>query len=279
MGGKTKTTTKPIYDKQITGAANKIGSVYDQQAPKVAEYADQIGGLVPSLLEKYRAGDAGINAARDYNVGVLQGNYLGANPYLDDVIARGSNDAVNATQAALGLRGLTGGSDYAGLIADRVGRSALATRYQDYDAERARMANAAGQSPGIAAGDVIGIAPAIGAAQTASSLPMDAALRYGAGVGGLLGQYTNSTQKQNPGAMDVLGMGLQVASLFSDERLKEDVREVGMTDGGLPVYTYRYKGDPTTHMGVMAQDVEVQQPDALGPEVSGFKTVNYGKVR
>lgn len=208
---KKTTTTKPIYSPQIEGAASTIGNVYSQQAPKIAGYADQIGGLVPGLLEKYQQGDAGINAARDYNVGVLNGEYLGANPYLDEVIARGTNDTVNASQAALGLRGLTGGSDYAGIIADRVAQNALGTRYTDYNNERARMATAAGQAPSIAAGDVIGIAPAIGAAQTASQLPMDAALRYGAGVGGLLGSYTNTTEKtkSNP-----FGLLLQGASLL-----------------------------------------------------------------
>lgn len=280
MGGrKSKSSTKPIYEQEIKGAANKLTGVYDAQAPKIAGYADQIGGLVPDLISKYQEGDAGINAARDYNVGVLGGDYLGANPYLDDVIARGSNDTVNATQAALGLRGLTGGSDYAGLIADRVAQNALGTRYTDYNNERARMATAAGQSPSIAAGDVIGIAPAIGAAQTASGLPMDAALKYGAGMGGLLGSYTNTEQKQKPGLFDWLGMGLQGASLLSDARTKENIVHIGQTEGGLPIYTYNYLGDNTTHMGVMAQEVAAYQPEALGEPVGGYMTVNYGKVR
>ena len=66
---------------------------------------------------------------------------------------------------------------------------------------------------------------------------------------------------------------------FSDERLKEDIRRVGHTDAGLPVYSYRYIGEPTVHMGVMAQDVAQTQPDALGPVIGGYMTVNYGEVR
>lgn len=69
-----------------------------------------------------------------------------------------------------------------------------------------------------------------------------------------------------------------IAGLFSDRRVKEDIRRVGTTDGGLPVYTFRYVGQPTVHMGVMAQEVERVMPEAVG-EVGGVKTVDYGMIR
>ena len=82
---------------------------------------------------------------------------------------------------------------------------------------------------------------------------------YRAGMGGLFG----------------LGSALIGALPFSDRRLKTDIRRVGMTDGGVPVYTYRYKGDSTVHMGVMAQDV----PEARVKDPSGFFRVDYSRVR
>jgi hypothetical protein len=67
-----------------------------------------------------------------------------------------------------------------------------------------------------------------------------------------------------------------IASLFmlSDERLKEDVKPVGKTFDGQTVYSYKYKGDDTTHMGMIAQEVEKHHPKAVG-ESHGYKTVNY----
>jgi len=65
---------------------------------------------------------------------------------------------------------------------------------------------------------------------------------------------------------------------FSDKRLKTDIKKVGKTDGGLPVYTYKYKGDDMTQMGIMAQDVEKKTPSAV-KTVGGFKAVNYSKVK
>ena len=67
-----------------------------------------------------------------------------------------------------------------------------------------------------------------------------------------------------------------LASLFSDARLKENIKPVGETYDGLTTYTYNYKGDNTPQMGVMAQEVEVKKPEALGPTINGFKTVRYG---
>jgi len=67
-----------------------------------------------------------------------------------------------------------------------------------------------------------------------------------------------------------------LASIFSDARLKENIKPVGETYDGLTTYTYNYKGDDTPQMGVMAQEVERKKPEALGPTINGFKTVRYG---
>mgnify|MGYP001553907273 CR=1 FL=1 len=98
-----------------------------------------------------------------------------------------------------------------------------------------------------------------------------------------LANQNYNTQLQNNSAMmgGLFGLGGSLGSMgiykFSDERLKEDIKEVGETDGGLPVYTYRYKGDETPQMGVMAQDVEKVIPDAVR-KFGKFKAVDYSQV-
>jgi hypothetical protein len=82
------------------------------------------------------------------------------------------------------------------------------------------------------------------------------------GTGALSGSTTTTTQ---PG------------SLFSDIRTKENVREVGKTLDGQPIYSYNYKGDPKTQMGLIAQEVEERHPEAVGL-AGGLKTVNYKKA-
>jgi len=66
--------------------------------------------------------------------------------------------------------------------------------------------------------------------------------------------------------------------LFSDERLKENVAEVGKLADGQKVYAYTYKGDDTPQIGLMAQEVEKKTPDAVSTHASGFKMVNYDEA-
>jgi hypothetical protein len=67
-----------------------------------------------------------------------------------------------------------------------------------------------------------------------------------------------------------------IATWFSDRRIKEDIEEVGSVDG-FPLYRFRYKGTPERHVGVMAQDVEKRVPRAVR-EIGGVKIVDYGAI-
>ena len=69
-----------------------------------------------------------------------------------------------------------------------------------------------------------------------------------------------------------------MAAAKSDIRTKENIRKVGSTDGGLPVYIYNYIGSNLTQMGVMAQDVEKVNPDAV-TESNGIKAVYYSLIK
>lgn len=89
---------------------------------------------------------------------------------------------------------------------------------------------------------------------------------------------STTTQPVNPWTT-AAGLGLGAAALFSDERLKEDIKPIGLLFNGLTAYRYRYKHDPDhkMHVGVMAQDVEKVHPEAVS-EAHGFKTVDYSKA-
>jgi len=61
---------------------------------------------------------------------------------------------------------------------------------------------------------------------------------------------------------------------FSDERLKENVHVIGKTNDGQPIIRFNYKGDPSTQIGLSAQETEKHHPDAVGL-AGGYKTVDY----
>jgi len=66
--------------------------------------------------------------------------------------------------------------------------------------------------------------------------------------------------------------------LSSDVRLKTDIAPVGKLYDGQNVYAFRYKGDRTPRIGLMAQEVQKTRPDAVVTMPSGMKAVDYGKA-
>lgn len=93
------------------------------------------------------------------------------------------------------------------------------------------------------------------------------------GLTGLLGQTGAFAGAQGAGWLSSM---LPMLAL-SDERVKENIAEVGETHDGQPLYSYNYIGDKVPRIGLMAQDVEKRQPDAV-VEIGGVKAVDYGKA-
>jgi hypothetical protein len=56
-----------------------------------------------------------------------------------------------------------------------------------------------------------------------------------------------------------------IGNIFSDKRMKEDIKPLGKAGSvlGLTAYEYSYKGDKKKHKGFMAQDVQKVLPEAV----------------
>jgi hypothetical protein len=93
-----------------------------------------------------------------------------------------------------------------------------------------------------------------------------------------VGQYNN---QQAGLANGLFGLGAAGLSLFSDRRLKKDIKKVGEFDKGLNLWSYRYKwedDDAPIHVGVMADEVKGFSPWAVERDPSGFDKVSYQDV-
>lgn len=286
-GGTRKTTststTKPVYESQILGAYGNVNDAFNANAGNVSGIQSQLQGLLGTAIGRVNNNPT-LDAAKGYVTSTL-GQTYGSSPELDNLINMSNRNIANATTTALGTRGLTGGSQVAKILAGKLADNETGLRYQDLTNFQNRQAQAAGMAPGLSSADAQGLASAQSLADQTANLSTDQALKRAQAIGGLLGGYTNSngtetTKTKSFGEfLSNIGKIASAASAFSDARLKENIRRVGQTDSGLPVYTYNYKGDATPQMGVMAQDVAVMQPEALGPVVHGFATVRYGEVR
>lgn len=96
--------------------------------------------------------------------------------------------------------------------------------------------------------------------------------------------YNQQVGQQNSAVGGLFGLGGAVASALpwgtwlSDRRAKENITHIGNLFNGLPVYLFRYKGHPQIHMGVMAQEVEIINPEAV-TEINGVKHVDYTRLQ
>lgn len=82
---------------------------------------------------------------------------------------------------------------------------------------------------------------------------------------------------QNAGMNSLLGSAAQLGSaafMFSDRRLKSNIKRVGEHPIGVGIYDFTMMGMP--QRGVIAQEVQAVRPDLVKKHASGFLMVNYG---
>lgn len=101
----------------------------------------------------------------------------------------------------------------------------------------------------------------------------------GIGAGNVLagaGQTKKETGGGKSGLGNALGMGATIA--MSDRRLKRNIKKVGELSNGLGIYEFEYTYKKGSQRGVMADEVAILQPEALGPILDGYQTVDYSKI-
>jgi hypothetical protein len=192
----------------------------------------------------------------------LQGNYAS--------FAQGLNPLLGASQGLAGTQaGLLGraGESLSGLYGQEAGATTNAyNRIGDAQAQAELARNQAGANIwGLGQNIARGIGGSSFGAGLSSGLGLEGlGASAGAGISGGLGSLGSSIASLAP-------------MLFSDERLKENMAEVGELHDGTPVYEYNYIDDPTPRIGLSAQDVEQRRPDAVA-EIGGYKAVDYRKA-
>lgn len=107
----------------------------------------------------------------------------------------------------------------------------------------------------------------LGATQMGYDAALGAYNARQAGAGGMMGGLFSlgSAALSNPATS---------AFMFSDRRLKRDLKRVGTHAIGVGIYDYTMLGFP--QRGVIAQEVQKVRPDLVARHANGYLTVNYG---
>lgn len=88
-------------------------------------------------------------------------------------------------------------------------------------------------------------------------------------------QYQQKVSNQNAMMGGLFGLASSGIGLLSDRRAKTDIRRVGELHNGLTVYSYKYKGEDETQIGLMADEVERIHPEAVVVGADGLSRVRY----
>ena len=88
---------------------------------------------------------------------------------------------------------------------------------------------------------------------------------------------------QNVGAaafMDALSIASMIATPIaaSSKELKENIKKIGESIRGHNIYKFNYKGKLKTYIGVIAEEVQKLQPEAVVTMPNGFLGVNYDLI-
>jgi Chaperone of endosialidase len=101
----------------------------------------------------------------------------------------------------------------------------------------------------------------------------------------LLGfEHIESAAPSSASAEDAVGLALNKRGgevpIISDQRLKTHVNRVGETAHGVNLYSFRYVGEDREFLGVMAQEVLVDERnrDAVEAGADGYFRVDYARL-
>lgn len=197
---KTKTTNDPsqFAKPYVTSGADALQGAYGQTSGLASSISQNLGSHLGQLSDDAFTPSAGVTAATDYNTGVLNGDYLSGNQYLDGMVKTAGNDITDRISATFGAAGRTGSGANQYALTKGLGESENALRYGAYNDERTRMGQAASLAPSLDSARYNGLGAYLTAAQTAVGMPMDAASQYSNGLAGLLGKYQTGTQTSSP---------------------------------------------------------------------------------
>jgi hypothetical protein len=102
---------------------------------------------------------------------------------------------------------------------------------------------------------------------------------YGNAYQGQMNAYQQNQQNAYNNANGIVGMvgsGVNLlGGMFSDARIKENLRPVGQLYNGLTVYAFNFPGEDITRIGLVAQEVEQLMPEAVSEGAEGLLMVDY----
>ena len=289
---KTKTVTTPWQPIQqpIIDAVNTASGIVSGNQGHLDELASGVRGQLPALQNLAFGPSATVQAGQNYAQDVLGGKYLNqGNPYLSGMLDQTRENVGNQVNSTFSMAGRTGGGNHVERLGQGLASAENQLRYQDYSSERDRMAQQSALLPGLVQSQFAGMQPWMAATSLAGTLPYAGASTLSPILGLAAGSGTSNTTQKTGLGQSIMDAAAAAAAAYaqsgSDPRIKENVEKVGELASGLGLYEWDYRQDmgfdlpEGRYRGVMANEVAVVAPWALGTPMHGYMTVRYTPER
>ncbi|MBR0936627.1 caspase family protein [Bradyrhizobium jicamae] len=206
-----------------------------------------------------------------------------------------STSVSNSVSAAVGRAASTAASAAASNAASRAASAAashaagkaasLAASNAAGRAASTAASNAAGRAASTAASHAAGRAASTAASNAAGRAATTAASNAAGRAASTAASTAAAKAASNAASKAAAEAAAQAAAnaasnirVPSDFRLKRDIVPLDVVHNGLQLYRYRYVGDSTYYVGVMAQDVAKRVPAAIDRGPHGYLRVDYGML-
>lgn len=275
-GGKQTTTANNTpwagVQPYMTDAFAKAQTLSNQESPNAMQ--TQSYDMTNQLATN---GDPMNQSANDLNNATLSGAFLSpeANPYL----AKNVNTALDAVQSRVNSQ--FSGNNYGSsanqeMLTRNLADTASQMYGQNYTNERTNQMNAMNLTPSLNQNRYLDANQLSQAGSAAAEAPWSNLKNYAQilGLGAGSNQSTSTTSSSSNPLSTAIGLASIGSSIFSDERLKTNIKRVGTHPLGIGVYDYDKFGK--RERGLLAQEVEEVMPQAVETHPSGYKKVNYG---
>lgn len=258
----------------MTDAFSRAQTLANQTAPNAMQSTSY--NMTNNLATQ---GNPMNDAALGLNTDTIAGKYLSpdSNPYLQQTVNKALNDVQTRVNSQFSGNNY-GSSANQEMLTRNLADTASNMYAQNYANERNNQQQALSLTPSLNANRYLDANQLSQAGAANAEAPWSSLKNYASilGLGASSGNSTTtgSTSNSSSPLSTIAGLASIGGALFSDARLKTNIKRVGTHPIGIGIYDYDKFGK--RERGVMAQEVEQVMPEAVAEHPSGYKMVNYG---
>ena len=306
-GGNTTQTTTQAIPAFIQDQVKEVFGEVENFTPSSA-IVPEIAGFTPNqnsaqTLIKDLVTSSPLSGSKTALDNILTGEFSVSDPLqrvLDDTISNTVNNVTSQYSSA----GRLGSDAFGTALGEGIASGVAPTLANALESDASRKLSAVGMMPSILSSDLglLGALSGVGAeeraynqslldrpAQTVSATNQANQQRINnliAALGGAPVPKSETTSK-SPSNLDAMtAAALAATAIFSDRRLKSDIKKIGTHSTGLNLYEWEWNAkafvlglDKHPRKGFIAQEVQKVFPEAVVEGSHGYLMIDYSKIK